>query len=152
MELFRPNRLDLGDGLRSVGVPGKYSMDVLFSTGLSEGGELITKWDLPSHDEYRRMINEKNDGSMPREASQRCSQAVFEAWLKPRIQNEELIGSFFGVKLEGLTEFEDRVECEVSDVKSGEKHTITAQYVIGCDGGGSRVRKSIGGEMVGGPV
>ena len=153
MELFRPNRLDLGNGLRSVGVPGNHSLDVLFSsTGLSDGGEVITKWDLPSPDEYRRLIREKNDASMPREASQRCSQAVFEAWLKPRIQSEELIGSFFGVKFEGMTELKARVECEVSDVQSGEKHTVTEQYVIGCDGGGSRVRRSIGGKMVGGPV
>ena len=152
MELFRPNRLDLAHGLRSVGVDGKYSMDVLFSTGLSEGGEVITKWDLPSHDEFRHMIQEKNDGSMPREASQRCSQAVFEAWLKPRIQGEDLISSFFGVKFEGLMEYEDRVECEMSEDETGQKHKVTAQYVIGCDGGGSRVRKSIGGEMVGGPV
>ncbi len=127
-------------------------MDVLFSTGLSDGGEVITKWDMPSHDDFRRMIRDKNDGSMPRDASQRCSQAVFEAWLKPRIQAEPLIHSFFGCKFEGLTEYEDRVECEVSDMQSGERYNVSAQYVIGCDGGGSRVRRSIGGEMVGGPV
>jgi FAD-dependent monooxygenase len=89
---------------------------------------------------------------MPREPCQRGSQAVFEAWLKPRIQAEPLIKSFFGVKFETLTEYEDRVECEMTDVQTGEKHRVVAQYVIGCDGGGSRVRRSIGGEMVGGPV
>ena len=89
---------------------------------------------------------------MPREPPQRCSQAVFEAWLKPRIQEEPLIKSFFGVKFEGLTERHDGVECELSDVQTGERYRVTAQYVIGCDGGGSRVRRSIGGEMVGGPV
>jgi FAD-dependent monooxygenase len=44
MELLRPNRLNVGDGLRGVGVPGRYPMLVLFSTGLSDGGEVITKW------------------------------------------------------------------------------------------------------------
>jgi hypothetical protein len=27
-----------------TGVPQNYSFDVLFSTGLSDGGELISKW------------------------------------------------------------------------------------------------------------
>lgn len=152
MELFRPNRLDLGSGLRAVGVPAQYSLDTLFSTGLSDGGEVLAKWNVPSVDKLREKIKEKNDGSMPREPYQRCSQAVFEAWLQPRIQAEPLITSKWGCKLEVLTEFEDRIECEVVDVKTGERNKITSQYVIGCDGGGSRVRQSVGVEMRGGPV
>ena len=88
---------------------------------------------------------------MPREPYQRCSQAIFEAWLKPRIQAESLIESFFGMKFESLLETDAGVECELVD-NTGEKHTINADYVIGCDGGGSRVRRSINGKLLGGPV
>ena len=88
---------------------------------------------------------------MPREPYQRCSQAIFEAWLKPRIQKESLINSHFGMKFEGLTEGDTGVECEATDT-AGNTHKIKAQYVIGCDGGGSRVRKAIGVDLVGGPV
>ncbi|EXJ60041.1 hypothetical protein A1O7_04190 [Cladophialophora yegresii CBS 114405] len=150
MELLR--RLGIDRGLREVGVPQHYSFNVNFSTGLSEGGELITKWDLPSPEWWRAHIKETNDGSMPREPYQRCSQAIFEAWLKPRIQNEPLIDSYFGMKFESLAETDAGVDCELTDTVRGETHRVKAQYVVGCDGGGSRVRKAIGVDLVGGPV
>ena len=97
-------------------------------------------------------IKEQNDGSQPREPWQRCSQAIFEAWLKPRIQAEPLIDSIFGLKLESLVESDKGVEAHLTDVVSGEQHIIDSQYVIGCDGGGSRVRRSIGATLIGGPT
>ncbi len=89
---------------------------------------------------------------MPREPYQRCSQAVFEAWLKPRIEKEPLIDSCFGLRFEKLTESEVGVESLLEDATTGQKHIVRSQYVVGCDGAGSRVRKSIGGVLTGGPV
>jgi 2-polyprenyl-6-methoxyphenol hydroxylase-like FAD-dependent oxidoreductase len=89
---------------------------------------------------------------MPREPYQRCSQAVLEAWLKPHIQANPLIESHFGVKFETLEEFDDGVTSHLVDVISGEKYAVRSQYVVGCDGAGSRVRKAIGGKLIGGPV
>ena len=107
--------------------------------------------DLPSPDEWRSRIKEQNSGSMPREPYQRCSQAIFEAWLKPRIQAESSITSIFGMKFESLVETEDGVESYLTDA-AGESHLVKSKYVIGCDGAGSRVRRSIGGTLIGGPV
>ncbi|KIX01108.1 uncharacterized protein Z518_10174 [Rhinocladiella mackenziei CBS 650.93] len=149
MELLK--RLKVDQGLRKVGVPPRYSFDVNISSGLSDGGEVIAKWDLPSPDWWYEHIKEHNDGSMPREPYQRCSQAIFEAWLKPRIQAEPLVDSYFGMKLESLIESDTGVEGELTDI-SGETHIVQAQYVIGCDGGGSRVRKSFESKLIGGPV
>lgn len=151
MELLR--RLGLADGLREQGVAQNFSFDVLFSTGLGDG-ERITKWDLPSPDSWRDRIRKQNDGSMPHQPYQRCSQAVFEAWLKPIIQAEPLIESYFGLQFQSLAEkdTEEMVLSQLLDVTSGQLHTVRSQYVIGCDGAGSRVRKSIGGQLIGGPV
>jgi 2-polyprenyl-6-methoxyphenol hydroxylase-like FAD-dependent oxidoreductase len=88
---------------------------------------------------------------MPREPYQRCSQAIFEAWLKPRIQAEPLIDSTFGMKFDDLIETDNGVESRLTDA-AGETHVIRSKYVIGCDGAGSRVRRSIGGNLIGGPV
>ncbi|KAH6711702.1 hypothetical protein BKA61DRAFT_693571 [Leptodontidium sp. MPI-SDFR-AT-0119] len=150
MELL--TRLGIADGLREIGVPQDYSFDVLFSTGLGPGGECVAKWNLPSPNEWRERIKSDNDGSMPAQPYQRCSQALFEAWLKPRIQAEPLIDSHFGLKFESLVEHEDGVESRLVDVKTGEQHIIRSQYVIACDGAGSRVRKNIEVNMIGGPV
>ena len=88
---------------------------------------------------------------MPREPYQRCSQSIFEAWLKPRIQAENLITSHFGWKFESLVETESQVECAFTD-ETGASHIVNTQYVIACDGAGSRVRRSVGISLTGGPV
>ncbi|KAL7785502.1 FAD binding domain-containing protein [Trichoderma ceciliae] len=150
MELFK--RLGISQGLREIGVPPQYSFDVLVSTGFSEGGEEIARWNLDSVDAWRQRINTQNDGSLPREAYQRCSQAVLESWLKPRIQDEKLIDEHFGLKFESLTETDAGAESTLTDIATGKQHIIHSKYVVGCDGAGSRVRRSVGINLIGGPV
>ncbi|EXJ79164.1 hypothetical protein A1O3_08665 [Capronia epimyces CBS 606.96] len=150
MELLRI--LGLADGLREQGVPQNFSFDVLFSTGLGEKGEKIATWDLPSPDIWRERIKRQNDGSMPREPYQRCSQVVFEAWLKPICEKNPLIQTLFGYKFEELIEQADSVTCVVTDLERDQKLTFETEYVIACDGAGSRVRRSAGLKITGGPV
>ncbi|KFZ22886.1 hypothetical protein V502_02631 [Pseudogymnoascus sp. VKM F-4520 (FW-2644)] len=148
MELF--NRLGISQGLREQGVDQNFSFDVIASTGLSDGGECIAKWDLPSPDAWRAIMKAHNDGSLPREPYQRCSQVMFEAWLKPRIKVEPHIDSHFGLEFESLIEVEDAVESTLTNSITGETHIVSSQYVVGCDGAGSRVRKAIRAELIGG--
>lgn len=42
MELLA--RMGLDDKIKDIGVPGHYDLTVLFSTGLSEGGETFSRW------------------------------------------------------------------------------------------------------------
>ncbi|KNG83319.1 hypothetical protein ANOM_007572 [Aspergillus nomiae NRRL 13137] len=134
------------------GVDEKFSLNCVFSTGLSEGGEAIAKWDLPSPLEMRQRIHERNDGSMPSQAWLRCSQILFEAWLKPLVEAHPLVKSFSGMKFERLTEHADHVESTITHVDTGVEHLVRSQYVIGCDGAGSRVRKSVGINLTGAPI
>jgi FAD-dependent monooxygenase len=89
---------------------------------------------------------------MPRTPYQRCSQAVFEAWLKTKIQAEPLIDSCFGWKLETFTETDGGVQSTIVNTESGETRLVQTQYLAGCDGAGSRVRKTLKSELVGGPA
>ncbi|RHZ53582.1 uncharacterized protein CDV56_106449 [Aspergillus thermomutatus] len=150
MELLA--RLGLAQKLREQGVPQQYSLKCLFSTGLSDGGEAIAEWDLPSPEKMWQQIHEKNDGTMPSQAYLRCSQSIFEVWLKPIVEAEPLVECFSGVKFESLNELDDRVESTVTKVDAGVEYIISSQYVIGCDGAGSRVRKSAGIELTGTPI
>ncbi|KAF1813348.1 hypothetical protein P152DRAFT_481449 [Eremomyces bilateralis CBS 781.70] len=149
MEILK--RLGIDQGLRDVGVPQDYSFNVNFSTGLSDNGKIMGKWELPSPNSWRARIREQNDGSMPREPYQRCSQAIFEAWLKPKLQISSSIETYFGWKFESLIEKESYVESIVVDAE-GIRHIIRSLYVIGCDGAGSKVRTAIGSKLEGGPV
>ncbi|KAI1619264.1 FAD binding domain-containing protein [Exophiala viscosa] len=150
MELLRT--MGLADELKENGVPGNFSFDVIFSTGLGEGGEKLATWDLPSPDWWRERISRLNDGSMPREPYLRCSQVIFEAWLKPICEKNPLITTFFGRKFEELTEEKDGVTSVLTEIKTNEKIRVRSQYVIACDGAGSRVRRSAGLKITGGPV
>lgn len=100
--------------------------------------------DLPSPDQQAEQIRENRDGTMPRFPYQRCSQSIFEAWLKKIIQEEPLIDSYFGMKFETTTESTEKVLSTVTNVVTGVKHSIESQYVVGCDGANSRVRTSTG--------
>jgi FAD-dependent monooxygenase len=55
------------------------------------------------------------------------------------------------MKFETLVETDDGVESQLID-SAGETHVIKSKYVIGCDGAGSHVRRTIGGNLIGGPV
>jgi 2-polyprenyl-6-methoxyphenol hydroxylase-like FAD-dependent oxidoreductase len=107
--------------------------------------------DLPSPDAWRKRIRTNNDGSNPREPYQRCSQAIFEAWLKPQLQSNPLVATYFGWKLESMIEEKSHVESTLVDT-AGKRHVIRSQYVIGCDGAGSKVRSAVGIALKGGPV
>ncbi len=139
MELLR--RLGLEKGLREVGVPSRHSFDVLFSTGLT--GRCFTRWSLPSVDDWRERIGARNDGSMPQVPYQRCSQAIFEAWLKRLCEQDPLITVRSGWRFDDLSQDADGVTARIVDLDGGE-HRLRAQYLVGCDGASSAVRKSLG--------
>lgn len=89
---------------------------------------------------------------MPREPYQRCSQVIFEAWLKPICEANPLIDTYFGYKFEELTEHDNDVHSTLMDLNSGQKVFVRSKYVVACDGAGSRVRRSTGMKITGGPV
>jgi 2-polyprenyl-6-methoxyphenol hydroxylase-like FAD-dependent oxidoreductase len=88
---------------------------------------------------------------MPREPYQRCAQSVFEAWLKPKLQENPMVDDHFGWKLDSLTESSEGVESTIIDV-DGKIHKIHSEYVIGCDGAGSKIRHAINSKLEGGPA
>jgi FAD-dependent monooxygenase len=140
MELLR--RLGLADGLRRIGVPGHYSFDVIFSGGLS--GREITRWSLPSVDQWRERILKQNDGSLPREPYQRCSQEIFEAWLKRLCEKDPLITVRSGWRFDSLEQDERGVTAQITSTQDGSTEQIRAKFLVGCDGASSTVRKALG--------
>ncbi|KEF51073.1 uncharacterized protein A1O9_12855 [Exophiala aquamarina CBS 119918] len=89
---------------------------------------------------------------MPLEPWQRLSQAVFEKWLKSLCDKNPLIDLRFGCKVEGVDDIQDGVLLRTMDVASGGRRQLMAQYLVGCDGGSSQVRRSLEIPLDGGPM
>lgn len=149
MELFR--KLGLADDLRLQGVAPDIDQDVLISSGLSQE-EPLTMWALPSVDKFRAHIRATNDGSQPREPWQRLSQAIFEKWLREICEQDPSIDLRYGHQVVSVEERKDHVETTVLHVDSGISRTYISSYVAGCDGGSSRVRRSLQIPLDGGPM
>jgi 2-polyprenyl-6-methoxyphenol hydroxylase-like FAD-dependent oxidoreductase len=101
--------------------------------------------------EWRATIAKENDGIYPAEPGQRCSQIVLEAWLKKKCLAQPSINSKFGWKYISHTETASGVESTFIDCHNQQK-VVRSRYLVGADGGSSRVRKNSGIKMLGGPL
>ena len=133
-----------------LGVPSHLPCPVHISTGMEK--KPITQWLHPSVDDFRIRIAAQNDGTMPREPWQRLSQAVFERWLKSICDMNPLIDLRFGCKVESVEEVDGGVQVLAVDAASGERRRLISRYLVGCDGGSSKVRRSLGIPLDGGPM
>jgi 2-polyprenyl-6-methoxyphenol hydroxylase-like FAD-dependent oxidoreductase len=137
MELFR--RLGLADELRTVAVPEANNFDVAWITSLS--GYELHRFRYPSVVEWRRLIRERNDGSMPGEPPMRVSQVEIEPVLQRAVRAAG-VDACWGVALESLAQDEQAVTATVRDA-TGRVEQIRCAYLVGCDGGTSRVRQCL---------
>ena len=138
MELFR--RLGLVDALRSVAVPETNNFDVSWITSLS--GHELHRFRYPSVTEWRRMIRDRNDGSMPREPPMRVSQVEIEPVLRRALVGPR-VEARWAVALEDLSQDLDGVTATVRTA-DGATEQVRCHYLVGCDGGTSRVRNCLG--------
>lgn len=78
-------------------------------------------------------------------------QIIVEAWMKELILTKTHVQSRFGWKYLSHVEDGDGVVTTFVDT-DGQTHTVRSRYLIGCDGGSSRVRKAAGIKMIGGQM
>lgn len=146
MELFR--RLGLIDKLRDAGVPRENAFDISWVTNLV--GEELHRFEYPSANEWADIIEQQNDGSHPREPGLRVSQIMIEPVLKQAIDENPLVDVRFGTRFEKIvSQDEDGVTAEIVEEATGAVTVVRSAYLVGCDGGGSRVRRQIGIELDG---
>lgn len=140
MELLR--RLGITDKLRDAGVPRGNAFDISWVSNLA--GEELHRFVYPSADEWTDIIAEQNDGSHPREPGLRVSQIMIEPVLKKAIDENPLIDVRFGTRFEQLVSQDDAgVTSHIVGEATGAVTEVRSAFLIGCDGGGSRVRRQI---------
>ncbi|WP_369382508.1 FAD-dependent monooxygenase [Streptomyces sp. cg36] len=136
MEVFR--RMGLEDAVRAVGLPAS---QVFFYRGR----------DLVDPDFVRTGVAAPADGEPERTPSPGliCSQDQLEPLLLCHAAGPDASRVRFGVRLVSCAEGDDGVDAVVEDAATGARHTVRADWVVGCDGAGSAVRDGAGIAMTG---
>lgn len=130
-------RWGLADQLREAApLPRDYSNDIVFVTRLT--GHLLTRFtDVFASTPVRRE-------EFP-EPAQQVPQYVVEEVLRAAVSNSELVSQVKGF----VTDFvEDEASVRVH-IEGEIARSVEAEYLVGCDGGRSVVRRALGAAMVG---
>src|SRR5690606_16306607 len=96
----------------------------------------------PSVDEARAQCRATNDGSGSLEPYQLVSQYSLEPYLKSVAEALPTVTVRYGCELIDFTQDAGGVEAVIKT--SGGTETVRAQYLAGCDGGTSFVRRKLG--------
>jgi 2-polyprenyl-6-methoxyphenol hydroxylase-like FAD-dependent oxidoreductase len=147
MEVYR--RLGLTKTLREGGLPADYPIDVVSSTSMT--GIELSRLSFPSR--RGRLAGEiALDSSWPTpEPSHRINQTYFEPILFAHAASLPRIRIINRTAFESYAQDEAGVIAQCRNRDSGEMTSIACTFLVGCDGGASKIRKMIGGNFVGTP-
>lgn len=136
MEFCR--RWAVAEKIRDAGLPRDYPVDISFVTSVS-GYELL-RFEFPSWLERGRL-------SYTPEGNYVCSQLWFDPILFERARSFPAITLRHRTRLDSFRQDRSAVYAEITNLESGRRERITAEYLVGCDGAESRVRKLSGIKM-----
>jgi 2-polyprenyl-6-methoxyphenol hydroxylase-like FAD-dependent oxidoreductase len=83
---------------------------------------------------------------------ERCPQNFFDPVLTRFAERSGNVEIRYRTEYLGHTETERSVIVRLRDLESGEERTLECQYLVGCDGGASKVREALGITMTGTPT
>jgi len=78
------------------------------------------------------------------EGGVQCPQIYFDPILARHAKSLASVTLAYMTRLDGFTQDEAGVRAEVTDLASGARRIVTAQYLVGCDGPAGVVRKALG--------
>jgi 2-polyprenyl-6-methoxyphenol hydroxylase-like FAD-dependent oxidoreductase len=148
MEIFR--RLGLAEDVIDAGVPRGRALDVIYVTRVLE--REIFRFRIPSIDELMSR-RERLARKIPETAASpyyKCwtAQSPLERVLRRHAQAKPGIDLRLGWRLESFVERGDGVEARIVDA-AGRAETVNAEYLAGCDGADSAVRRGLGVRLEG---
>ena len=148
MEVFR--RLGVANDLRASGLPDEYPHDVSYRT--STVGQEITRIHIPGR--LTRLTDHSGpDGWWPTpEPPHRLNQRYIEPILARHVRQQALIRCLYQHQAIEIEQDADVAQVRCTVLTDGSTVNLRARYVVGCDGGRSLVRKSIGAQLVGDEV
>jgi 2-polyprenyl-6-methoxyphenol hydroxylase-like FAD-dependent oxidoreductase len=141
MEFFR--RLGIADKVREAGTPEDFPHTVLYLTALT--GFEIARFERPGHGGRAR-------NAISPERPQRCNQLWLDPILRARATSFPNVTLRLRSRFESFQQDEARVLATVHDLTTGERQTISADYLVACCGGHSSIAKILDIELQGTPT
>ncbi len=144
MEIYR--RMGIAEKIRDAGFPRDVPMDVFIVTSLIEPPLLHLAY--PSVAQAQAEIAACNDGTLPREPYQLISQYTLEPLLKSVAESIPGVDVRYGCEFIACEQDGGFVRAQVKN-SDGSTADLAAQYLVGCDGGSSAVRRQLGIKLQG---
>jgi 2-polyprenyl-6-methoxyphenol hydroxylase-like FAD-dependent oxidoreductase len=145
MEVYR--RLGVSQKIREVGLPPDHSTDVSSRTTVT--GVELSRLKLPSRNGRKARVPSPDSGWPTPEPSHRCNQIFFEPVIFEHAAQQPRITILDRHEFLDFVQESDRVVVRVRDMASDEVKLISGTYMVGCDGGRSKIREMIGSTFVG---
>lgn len=138
MEIFR--RMGLAEKIRAAGLDGDVPMDVFVITKMTE--KPLLHLEYPSVNEARAICTASEDTSEPAEPYQLISQYTLEPVLKLVAEKLPTVTLAYGTE---FVDFKQDARTVVTTLRrnDGSTYELSSDYLIGCDGGASPVRKTL---------
>lgn len=133
MEFCR--RWGIAEAVRNCPFPADHPLDVVFVTSMA--GHELARMRRPPH------ARQQAGGDSP-EHLQICSQLWFDPMLRAFAQSQPAVDLRYRTRLEAFEASDAGIIAELHDLQSGRRETISADYLVGCDGAGSFVRDKLG--------
>lgn len=148
MEIFR--FLGVAKKVRNLGLPKNYPHSISYRT--TTIGRELANIHIPCRGD-RFTDKTGPDGNWPTpEPPHRINQIYLEPALFAHAEAMERITILSRCEMSDFVQHEDRVTANIKNLVTGEISKITAEFMIGCDGARSKVRKEIGAKFEGDAV
>jgi 2-polyprenyl-6-methoxyphenol hydroxylase-like FAD-dependent oxidoreductase len=145
MEILR--RLGVASALRGAGLPADHPNDVAYRTTFT--GEELSRIHIPARQD-RYTDKSGPDGWWPTaEPPHRINQIYLEPILFAHAQSTPGVRILNRTQVDHVEQNAQGVHARGVDLDSGEPVDIRCEYLVGCDGGRSGVRKTIGARLSG---
>lgn len=145
MEIFR--RLGVAHALRGAGLPPDYPNDVAYRTSFT--GEELSRIPIPARQDRYTATGGPDTWWPTPEPPHRINQIYLEPILFEHAQATRGLHILNRTRIDDLTQDEDGVHATGVHLDTEAAVQIRCDYLIGCDGGRSGVRKAIGAKLAG---
>src|SRR5262245_19520747 len=148
MEIFR--RLGVAKTLRAAGLPADYPNDAAYRTTAT--GIEIARIPIPARAERYTATGGPDTWWPTPEPPPRINQIFLEPLLFAHAAAQPRIRILNRTEIVDVTQGAAEVTATARDLDTGAQTTISADYLVGCDGGRSMIRRSIGAQFAGTPI